>query len=147
MFAAWFEPFSPSLCRLLELLTLLCWGSLCMSTAKSLPDASFHFISQMSNLMNQARLKVLKARDDMITVSKSFFRLTSCANQRCHNQSADWVVTGLEFILAMDCISKMNSNFESCTFSGLIATDNELNNNRSYIFIPLYILVPGSCLL
>lgn len=25
--------------------------------------------SQMSNLMNQARLKVLKARDDMITVS------------------------------------------------------------------------------
>lgn len=29
------------------------------------------FHSQMSNLMNQARLKVLKARDDMISVSLS----------------------------------------------------------------------------
>lgn len=34
------------------------------------------FNSQMSNLMNQARLKVLKARDDMISVS-------NCAST-CH---------------------------------------------------------------
>lgn len=33
-------------------------------------DSSFHAVcSQMSNLMNQARLKVLRARDDLITVS------------------------------------------------------------------------------
>lgn len=32
----------------------------------------FFFHSQMSNLMNQARLKVLKARDDMISVGKAF---------------------------------------------------------------------------
>lgn len=32
----------------------------------------FLFHSQMSNLMNQARLKVLKARDDMISVGNTF---------------------------------------------------------------------------
>lgn len=39
-----------------------------MFAANLLVDFSFHSLSQMSNLMNQARLKVLKARDDMIMV-------------------------------------------------------------------------------
>lgn len=39
-----------------------------VSAANLLIDFSFRSHSQMSNLTNQARLRVLKARDDMITV-------------------------------------------------------------------------------
>lgn len=47
-----------------------------MSAAKSLIDFSSRSHSQMSNLMNQARLKVLKARDDMIMVRDQCSYLT-----------------------------------------------------------------------
>lgn len=61
----------------------LFWSPLCMSTANSLRGTFFHFLSQMSNLMNQARLKVLKARDDMITVRNQLLHFYMCLFYKC----------------------------------------------------------------
>lgn len=69
----------------------------------------------MSNLMNQARLKVLKARDDMITVSKQFFSFLQVVPT-----SAALIVTVMEFILAMNY--DFEFLFQTMHFLWLIAT-------------------------
>ncbi|KAA8590456.1 hypothetical protein FQN60_014390 [Etheostoma spectabile] len=60
----------------------------------SLIDFSIHSYSQMSNLLNQARLKVLKARDDMIT---GFYQLLEHkVTIRCRQQDVEMVQAAVD---------------------------------------------------
>jgi len=76
----------------------------------------FPVSSQMSNLMNQARLKVLKARDDMISVSTNLLRLE-------HNKSC--------LATHMSCL--VSSSFRSlfvCLFLFIYGPQDMLNEAR-----------------
>lgn len=92
--------------------------------------------------MNQARLKVLKARDDMITVRNQLFHFT-CATKCCHKLSAHLKVTGMEFnwkwtIISKRCIMTLNDYFNLALF--LTDCDSVLTNNR-FIIISIYLSI------